>query len=421
MDQPPEHPRQRVIIYTTAYKKAKARHNTKSNSSSSTSVDRTSGRDAVVVPTWFDLPLLATDSDRQQYIAAATTAKQSQPPLHDQLASSPLFPPPQAAFKPPKVSLLGSPTRSDRLRGSGSTLAMPTTSSSSSSHTLNKTNQGGVAMADDADGLRHAAAQFNLKRKRKPQPPRVRDRLERKSKLKDRLWRDLHRFGLWQLSPPLNNGATAAAGDAALLSHAMASVDQAAEAILRQWLGGAQDQDQEDEVQDPADQQADQAADGPLREEDDEEDEVDEADEADEEEADDDPTRPSSNFFLTEVPKKATLLKRNSSRRLALTSTAGSSEGVATGGEPPGAGGPEVDQPQQEEADEEADEDDDADDANGLTGGGAVSVGQRRAAARVEGGLLPRRVYEDRAPPAVAAGAGRRRWRWRRWGPPDLQ
>ncbi|DAZ94572.1 TPA: LOW QUALITY PROTEIN: hypothetical protein N0F65_004188, partial [Lagenidium giganteum] len=186
--------KQRVIIYTTAAKKKISQRNYR-------------GEYALAVPTWFDLPLLLPEVDA---VAQKLRGNNNNAAADDKATGD---------VSPSSVL--------DERAGSMAVSKVSRLSNSPSKEVA------WMEQRKDAIMQRHrkvfAYSQQHLMKKRKPSQSGARitlERLDGRSKLREKLWQDLNRFGLW----PLPDGS----GDDEE-HETLASIDQAVDSIMKQW------------------------------------------------------------------------------------------------------------------------------------------------------------------------------------------
>lgn len=216
MDHSDAKPRQRAIIYANGSRRRRhdasngnefARNGTPQSSSSPhhSRVTSTTAASALSVPSWFDLPLIVPDANPIGERVQRGLAKLQLDRDDEHTSSTDYDRPSRTSYQVPKISYL-SPTK-DALR-----------------HKLQSRVSAPIATAPAAD-LQHFSGKSHLHKKRRTTHAGaavVLDRIDRKSRLREKIWRDLSRFGLWYLADEASDGA----GD---------SVDKTVDAIMQQW------------------------------------------------------------------------------------------------------------------------------------------------------------------------------------------
>lgn len=188
------------------------------------------GASALSIPNWFDLPLILPEPNavagRVQRGMAKMNFERSERPLSDGEDKQRMG---ATDYHVPKISHL-SPTK-DMMRQK--------TSKGGAAHvTRSNTEDAGVRLK--AVELLHQAKQQQqhfqvkshllLKKRRTTHAgtPVVLDRIDRKSRLREKIRKDLSRFGLWYMADELTGGGR---GD----DDAMDSVDATVDSIMQQW------------------------------------------------------------------------------------------------------------------------------------------------------------------------------------------
>lgn len=176
------------------------------------------------VPNWFDLPLLLQESNP---IAARIQRDLAKLPSDDDRSSSideRASPARNAGFQVPKISHL-SPTknlvRQKKYREAAADIHHE--ANSADNERCTKT----IEMQKYLKQQQHFQTKSHLLKKRRTThagAPVVLDRIDRKSRLKEKIWKDLNRFGVWYMSGGVDGA-----------QEAVESVDEAVDSIMNQW------------------------------------------------------------------------------------------------------------------------------------------------------------------------------------------